>query len=617
MHINIDRVWKKNVIILFICLILGGIIGIVNICPVEFDFLNYRYYIGWAFWNHRIDIDIMPATFRTYFNPILDAINYLLIDKLTNHPYVYLFISGLKFGLFMFLSYLIYDLVLTIQDFDRKFIIFSAMVLTAFSPLILFTAGYGYTDIQPAILVMLSFYIYLRTIFENRTKKNKWLIFLTALITGAAVGLKYTQATFGIALILYTIFYRKKFQFPLKTILIMLAGMFIGFLITGGYWMWTLWTHFHNPLFPYFNSLFHSPMADYDTMFATDFSHLRPHNLFDFFFGPLRNPLQENVGIEMAYFDLKIQLSFILITFYFILNKFINLKDAVNKVVKPDFFNILLFITIANYYFNLLLFGQIRYILYLFAIISLIIIVLCYVFCSKFKFSNSEPNIFNILLILFISFYAIRKPMEQIGFNLKPVLIVLIAAYLCFILINCFAKQISNNKRNTYIGISFCILSMLVISRFIDYPTSYYKIFKAVQIKNLHLKDNSNVIFGTMLTNFIAPKQNPNVKYYGFAIPEDYEKDSYWTTTSPFHNMLYKNKYLEKQLKKAFNEDKPLYFIYSYHGIADDRDKDIYDKSIKYYSNNTVSQLKNCKIFYIQFFNIQSYYGDFYICKLK
>ena len=100
---------KKHLIIFFNFLIFSGLIGIYAAQAPNYDFYSYHYHNGWAFLNNRINIDFMPAIFRSYFNPILDVINYLLITKLQTHPNIFLFISSLKFGIFLFMTYLIAD----------------------------------------------------------------------------------------------------------------------------------------------------------------------------------------------------------------------------------------------------------------------------------------------------------------------------------------------------------------------------------------------------------------------------------------------------------------------------------------------------------------------------
>ena len=589
-----SQIWKKNLITLFICLVIGGIVGVLYTLPVEFDFLNYRYYNGWAFLNNRIDIDVMPAMFRTYFNPILDAINYLLIEKLNNYPNIYLFISGLKFGIFLFLSYLIYDLVLVIQGFDRKFIILSAMILTIFSPIILLVSGYVHNDMQPAILVLLSLYIYLRIIFQESTPKNTLLLFLSALFLGLAVGLKYTQVTFGLSLILSIFIFHKKIHNPVKIFTVMLIGMASGFLITGGYWMWMLWTHFHNPFFPYFNEIFHSPMADDYSMFSVDFYHLRPKNLIEFIFAPLRNPIRGFIGCEAPYFDIKMQITFLSLIIYFgimRIKKYANKYKNLPNIVKNDEFNLIISIMIIAYYTNHFLFGQIRYITVLFALSSLVIIILCNIFCRMFLQKNTTLNIYNISLILLLLFIQQYENLNTLG-ELKYAAYGILMCYIIFLFINIFLLKTNYISKNINQSISLIIIIFLITVRFVLWSDNSLDYKKIININDLSIPDNAVVICGTMATSYIVPKQNPKAKYYGFSVPLDYNLNE--VSDKEYRNMHFKNYYLENELKKAFSEADDLYLILSAVVTSNTQQFNLYNKLIKYYSNDKIKRIKNC-----------------------
>ena len=60
---------KKYILILIICLLFSGIIGVLYIQAPGFDFSSYHYHKGWAFWNNSINIDFLPCQARSYYNP--------------------------------------------------------------------------------------------------------------------------------------------------------------------------------------------------------------------------------------------------------------------------------------------------------------------------------------------------------------------------------------------------------------------------------------------------------------------------------------------------------------------------------------------------------------------
>ena len=65
----------------------------------------------------------------------------------------------------------------------------------------------------------------------------------------------------------------EKTGWRLKFCNVIIFGLFavLGFVIIQGYWMWQLWQVYGNPLFPYFNLIFHSPFLDNTLIFDQRF----------------------------------------------------------------------------------------------------------------------------------------------------------------------------------------------------------------------------------------------------------------------------------------------------------------------------------------------------------
>lgn len=98
---------KKNLLIFLICILISGIVSCILGPCGDWDFFAYHYYNGFAAIHNRIGIDIMPADIQSYFNPLLDAINYLLIETLKAKKYLLLFVEGFPWGCLMFALYLV------------------------------------------------------------------------------------------------------------------------------------------------------------------------------------------------------------------------------------------------------------------------------------------------------------------------------------------------------------------------------------------------------------------------------------------------------------------------------------------------------------------------------
>lgn len=97
------RLRKAALFCLF--LLAGRVLSACMKFELQYDFLQYHYYNGFAFWNNRLGVDIAPAFIPTFYNPLLDAVMYALMSVLKQHVTIYCFIQGLWFGALSFVAY--------------------------------------------------------------------------------------------------------------------------------------------------------------------------------------------------------------------------------------------------------------------------------------------------------------------------------------------------------------------------------------------------------------------------------------------------------------------------------------------------------------------------------
>ncbi len=549
---------KTNLFVLLIILLFSLLAEFCLSRYINWDLHAYHYYNGWAFLNHRLDIDIMPAIFRSYFNPLLDAANFALIHKFNYFPIVILFISGLKFGIFLFLAYKIYDLTIR-EDFKyKKLTTILCMFLCAYSTICFITKGVESTDMPIGIITLFALYLFLKTFYGDNIKKNYILIFFSSFLIGAAFGLKYTNISFCIALPLVVLLRYKSFKHPIKTTLLIIISMFSGFLLTDGFWLYTLWHKFHNPMFPYFNEIFHSPYADYDHVFNTDFYHIRPKNLFQFIFHPVLGR-----GLEFKCVDLKALFVFWgFIAAGIATLQYRNFIQKTGLLIRSDVFYFLFVLTILSYYANTFVFGNIRYILPLYCFFSLFVAILCFYFCCVFK----KEKIF-IPFLTFITF-----------------------------------------------------INLYVFSLGRGFVFHYWKLGlkPAFKVENFNFEDNSIVFCATTMASFIVPEQNKNAKYVFFAVPEKVMQNSISVVQNRHWNDFYTSLWLESYLSDLIKQDKIMYAVFSNLMLGGDgEDFHIYEEALKYYSNNK-KKFTDCKISKIRTLDrIDSWPGPYLVCKIK
>src|SRR5207248_311222 len=97
-------------------------------------------------------------------------------------------------------------------------------------------------------------------------------------------GLKLTSASYAVGLCVALLA-----QPPTRTRAVRNAAAFgvaviAGTLLSSGHWMWTLYTHFESPLFPYFNDIFRSPWWDAQRIVDPRFG---PHTILGWLAFPL------------------------------------------------------------------------------------------------------------------------------------------------------------------------------------------------------------------------------------------------------------------------------------------------------------------------------------------
>lgn len=264
----------KNIGALLLLCILGGIYSIFDGQDCGWDLLNYHLYNPFAFLTGRWGYDIIPAGIHTFLNPLLDIPYYLLIKYLNDYPRLVAFLAGFPAGVLWFTGYKIARIFFPNQE--DKIWAFLATLTGLTGTMTLSQIGFDSNEITVAALIGVATYGLFRFLFQA-PQKRIWL-FASAFIAGATVGLKYTAAPFviGLTVVFFTNLPRQEKR--LKNTLLFAGGGILGFLITNGYFVWHLWTTYHNPVFPFFNSIFQSEFFE-------------PHNFDETRFYP-RNFLQ-------------------------------------------------------------------------------------------------------------------------------------------------------------------------------------------------------------------------------------------------------------------------------------------------------------------------------------
>lgn len=258
----IIKIFNNNLIMFGLIVCLGMIICVsVGYQDTRWDFTNYHYYNAFAFLNNRLNYDIVPSSINTFFNPLLDLPLYFYIEKFNNHPNIVVALQGIWYGCLLFAFYKITTLFFDNKTLEGNFKSILALAIASTGQAVFFQSSASANEISIAFSSFISLYFIFKMIkYPNEQKSYKY--FLCGLLLGCALGLKSTLIYICISTGLSLILCFKYLSKPIKFILLLALGGFVGYLITNGWWMYKMWNLYQNPFFPFLNEVFKSPYFD-------------------------------------------------------------------------------------------------------------------------------------------------------------------------------------------------------------------------------------------------------------------------------------------------------------------------------------------------------------------
>jgi len=231
---------------------------------MNWDSLNYHYYVAYQWMTDRLSQDFMAASIQSYLNPLSYLPFYWMVSAGWNSLAVGSALAALH-GLNLLLIGWMTALLLPPSLRYRPLWIVVSVLLAAVNPIFASETGSSFNDITTTIPVLAGYVLFFRSIGTVAASGmqaeiagwRKW--FWPGLLLGVAVGLKLTNAVFALGLLAVLPFVRdRNTRWPSRLFWYGLGGI-AGFLLINGTWAWQLYSRFGNPLFPYFNGLFASP----------------------------------------------------------------------------------------------------------------------------------------------------------------------------------------------------------------------------------------------------------------------------------------------------------------------------------------------------------------------
>ena len=275
---HLTKQWTIRLKILFLFLFVAGMYSITRGQDIWWDNLNYHLYNPFSLLQGTWGSAAAAAGTHSFLNPLPDLYYYFFFTVFFNHPRCLAFFMGLPFGLF---AWQVYCIALDIWEGKNKYLWTTViLLLTITAAGISSQIGTNTNEILLGNFVLMSFW--LLCLFVKDPEKQFKKIVWAACICGAAAGMKLTLAPFCIALLSGYLLQWKQLKHPFKGLCLFALSGLAGFLLTNGYFMWKLYVQYGNPIFPYYNDIFHSPY--FESVYLADTRKLPKFLLHKLFF---------------------------------------------------------------------------------------------------------------------------------------------------------------------------------------------------------------------------------------------------------------------------------------------------------------------------------------------
>lgn len=461
------RILKSDYLLFALFLIAGGVTSVVLKYDTLWDFANYHYYNAWALVNGRLWEDPGMGGINAFLNPLIELPLYYMIQYFNDYPNVIHFFQGLYFGALEFVLYLFAKLLFDARTWKGRGAIALVLLIGATGFAVNSQIGASSNEIQVALLILTGFYILYKELFYSEKIRNS-VLFVSSLIMGIAMGLKFTSVTYCLAAGILLIVYYRCLPSPLKNIIVFALGGLLGFVMINGFWMYLLWEQFGNPVFPFANKWFKSewmPLINY-----ADY-RFRPENWIELLFYPVVWSLGKYHHYDaMVVTDSRPLILFVILIGYLLVRLRAKIKTG-HFFSQDKGWNFLISFFLVSYIIWLCFFGITRY--------YIVLEVLGAIFIVKAIFVLVPKNFW----------------MKAVYFSL--ILIVLFTLLATMIFSNNWgARRSTDHECNFSDGM-------------VNYPLNQYATYdKYMEMEKITLPEDSLVLFSGMPNAFILPLLN-------------------------------------------------------------------------------------------------------------
>jgi uncharacterized integral membrane protein len=291
-----------NIALIVLCLGFGAVFSYRRGQDINFDQLNYHYYVAHAFWADRLSQDVAPAQIiHSYFNPVLYFPFYFMVRHFPP-PAVGMVLGSLHALNFWLVAIILWIVTPKLRLVPRVAAVICGLAISAAGPMTISEIGTTMSDLLASLLILAGLALLLRADFSNRgTLRVAISIAIAGALLGASVSLKLTSASFAVAFAAAALVGWDSWRSRLIAIAATAFGGLLGTAAAGGFWYLRMWRMFHNPVLPFFNTIFKSP--DYRTDASVFDDRFVPHGLLDALSYPFRWAASQHISSELDFRD--------------------------------------------------------------------------------------------------------------------------------------------------------------------------------------------------------------------------------------------------------------------------------------------------------------------------
>lgn len=224
----------------------------------NWDLHNYHLYNPFALMNGKIDFDLAPGQWQSYFNPTIDLLYYGLNAVLPAPAagFIMGWLHGLNFALLVAIG----RQLLPAKQHRALLLLALAGCL---GPGFLSELGNTMGDNLTALTVLGALLLLLRRWpqLADGGARTWGVVALAGFVIGIGTGLKLTNAVYALSLCLALLGVPSAFWQRVRLAFVFGIGTLAGIAASAGHWYWRMWQTFGNPLFPQFNDRFLAPLA--------------------------------------------------------------------------------------------------------------------------------------------------------------------------------------------------------------------------------------------------------------------------------------------------------------------------------------------------------------------